>query len=94
VPVLKNINPMGLVDLPLIGRQGGPYGDADIGRGCLKPGETFDVDDDQARVLLQQTSNYEPADDAARAIVDELNTPPPDQQPPAEQPADTGGNPA
>lgn len=37
---LRNTNPLGLVDLPLIGRQGD---DERPGFGSLKPGEEFDV---------------------------------------------------
>lgn len=44
---LKNINPLGTIDLPLIGR-------------TLGPGEEFDVDDsDAADALLRQNDNYE-----------------------------------
>lgn len=38
---LRNINPLGRVDLPLIGRQGEDEGE---GVACLEPGETFEVD--------------------------------------------------
>lgn len=44
--LLRNINPLGFVDLPLIGRQGAtddPDGDQP-GSGCLIPGEVFSVD--------------------------------------------------
>ena len=44
---LRNINPLGAVDLPLIGR-------------TLEAGEVFDVPDSAAAVLLEQTGNYEP----------------------------------
>lgn len=57
MPVLRNTNPLGQVDLPLIGRQGDPLGQA--GSGCLEPGEEFDVSDDHAKVLLEQVGNYE-----------------------------------
>lgn len=43
---LKNINPIGQSDLPLIGRQGDPLGET--GSGCLEPGEVFEVSDKQA----------------------------------------------
>lgn len=43
---LRNINPLGEVDLPLIGR-------------VLAPGEVFDVDDDAGAALLEQVGNYE-----------------------------------
>lgn len=47
---LRNINPLGQVDLPLIGRQ---EGDDRVtlgveGVGCLEPGEVFEIDADLA----------------------------------------------
>lgn len=45
---LRNINPLGEVDLPLIGR-------------VLAPGEVFDVTDEQGAALLEQVGNYEKA---------------------------------
>ena len=45
--VLRNINPLGAVDLPLIGR-------------TLAAGEEFEVPESQAEVLLEQVGNYEP----------------------------------
>ena len=44
---LRNTNPLGAVDLPLIGR-------------TLAPGEEFDVPDVQGAALLEQVGNYEP----------------------------------
>lgn len=41
--LLRNVNPLGHVDLPLIGRQG-PANDEE-GSGCLIPGEVFEVDE-------------------------------------------------
>lgn len=46
---LRNINPIGAVDFPLLRRT--------IGRG-----EVFDVDDELGNELLQQAGNYERAD--------------------------------
>lgn len=46
MPTLKNINPVGAVDLPLIGQ-------------TLDRDATFDVTDEQAELLLQQVDNYE-----------------------------------
>jgi hypothetical protein len=43
---LKNINPLGEIDLPLIGRS-------------LAAGEEFEVSDEQAAILLMQDANYE-----------------------------------
>lgn len=48
--LLRNINPLGFVDLPIIGRQGStedPDGDQP-GSGCLVPDEVFSVDADVA----------------------------------------------
>lgn len=38
---LRNISPMGQLDVPAIGRQGEPFGEP--GSGCLEPGEVFEV---------------------------------------------------
>ncbi len=49
---LRNINPLGYVDLPLIRREGAsddPGGDQP-GSGCLVPGEVFEVSDEHAGV--------------------------------------------
>jgi len=68
--LLKNTNPIGAVDLPLIGRSGdnGTYGEPDErgysqrtpvpGSGCLEAGEEFDVADDVGQHLLEQVGNY------------------------------------
>lgn len=45
---LRNISPLGQIDLPLIGR-------------ALEPGEVFEVDDAAGARLLEQPDNYEPA---------------------------------
>lgn len=57
MPTLRNVNPLGAVDLPLIGRQGEPFGEP--GSGCLEPGEEFEVTAEQAAQLLEQVGNYE-----------------------------------
>ena len=49
---LRNTNPLGEVDLPLIGRS-------------LAAGEEFDVDDETGTALLEQVGNYELAEEAA-----------------------------
>lgn len=54
---LRNINPVGQVDLPLIGRQGEPFGEE--GKGCLEAGEVFEIDDERGTALLEQAGNYE-----------------------------------
>lgn len=66
MPVLKNTNPLGDVDLPLIGRQG------DL---CLKAGEEFEVNDLDAANLLAQLGNYEAVDKAAKKIAADLAKP-------------------
>ncbi len=43
---LVNTNPLGAIDLPLIGR-------------TLAAGEAFDIDDDLGVALLEQVGNYE-----------------------------------
>lgn len=43
---LRNINPLGEVDLPLTGR-------------TLAAGEEFDIADEQGAALLDQVGNYE-----------------------------------
>lgn len=56
MPKLKNINPLGQVDVPLLRRQGEPFGEE--GSGCLEPGEVFEVDAATAERLLEQSDNY------------------------------------
>jgi hypothetical protein len=76
---LRNVNPLGQVDLPLVARQGEPLGEHGVG--CLEPGEVFAVDSkhagrppsgepgtedyDPGEGLLAQVSNYELADGSA-----------------------------
>lgn len=60
---IRNINPLGRVDVPLLRRQGDIEGE---GRGCLEPGEIVDVPDDVAAVLLEQTTNFEAVADEPR----------------------------
>lgn len=71
MPVLRHINPYGACDVPLLRREGRPFGEH--GEGCLEAGEKFDCTDEQARVLLLQAANFEPVDDAAKAIRAELD---------------------
>lgn len=42
---LKNISPLGAIELPLIGR-------------VLEPGEEFEVPDEVGAALAEQTANY------------------------------------
>ena len=57
MPKLRNISPLGQVDVPLLRRQGDPFGTE--GAGCLEPGEVFETTDDIAARLLEQGDNYE-----------------------------------
>lgn len=70
MPTLRNTNPLGQVDLPLIGRQGDPVGET--GSGCLEPGEEFEVSDADAAKLLEQDGNYAPVDPEAQTIADQI----------------------
>ncbi len=84
MPLLKNINPLGHVDLPLIGRQGdnGIYAEPDengfeartpvIGSGCLEAGEEFEVSDEDAAHLLEQVGNYELVKTPAKKVITEI----------------------
>lgn len=44
--ILRNINPVGDIDLPVLGR-------------TIRAGEEFEVADEIAAVLLEQVGNYE-----------------------------------
>jgi len=59
---LRNINPLGRVDLRIALREGDVEGE---GVGCLEPGEVFEVPDEIGAALLEQVGNYEPADEPA-----------------------------
>jgi hypothetical protein len=59
MPKLKNISPLGALDVPLL-------------RTIVEAGQTVDVTEDQARVLLLQHDNYEPADKAAKTLAADL----------------------
>lgn len=54
---IRNTNPLGRVDVPLLRREGDVPGE---GVGCLEPGEVIDVTPEHADLLLQQVGNYEP----------------------------------
>ncbi|WP_422934979.1 hypothetical protein [Sinomonas sp. P47F7] len=60
---IKNISPYGELDVPLLG-------------GVVEAGEILEVDPEHAEALLAQAENWEPADAAARAVAEELNTDP------------------
>lgn len=68
--VIRNVNPLGQVDLPLIYRQGEPLDTHGVG--CLEPGEEFTVSAEHAAILLGQSANYEPVDAEAVAIDAEI----------------------
>ena len=59
---LRNTNPLGRVDVPILRREGDVSGE---GVGCLEPGEVFEVDDELGAHLLEQVGNYETVDEAA-----------------------------
>lgn len=67
---LRNINPIGLVDVPLLYRQGEPFDTEGVG--CLQPGEVFDVTAEQARQLLAQDGNYEAADAEGQQVLEDM----------------------
>lgn len=71
---VRNISPLGHLDVPLIGREGPTLGKA--GRGCLEPGEDIEVTADQARILLCQGDVFEPADEEAAALLAEAGPDP------------------
>ena len=60
---IRNINPLGRVDVPLLRRQGAIEGE---GRGCLEPGEVVEVTDAIGAALLEQTTNFEASTDEPR----------------------------
>lgn len=59
MPKLKNISPLGDLDVPLLRR-------------VVDTGEVFETTEDQARVLLLQPDNYQPADKAAKTLAASL----------------------
>lgn len=69
---LKNTNPLGQVDVPILHRQGEPIADlvngtpeeqqAAHGSGCLEPGEVFECSDAIGEALLEQVGNYQLVD--------------------------------
>lgn len=59
MPKLKNISPLGALDVPLL-------------RTVVEAGQVVEVTEEQARVLLLQPGNYEPADKTAKSLADDL----------------------
>ena len=79
VPKLRNINPLGAVDLPLIGRS-------------LEAGEEFDCTAEQAKHLLEQAGNYQLATDKKPSTPREKAAPKqPADEPKTSDPTDTDG---
>lgn len=63
--MLRNVSPRGDLDIPLVRR-------------VVAAGEVFDVNADQARRLLEQTGNFEPADaEAGKYVPDAPEAPGP-----------------
>lgn len=59
MPRIKNISPLGALDVPLLRR-------------VVEAEEIIDVTEDQARVLLLQPDNYQPTDKAAKTLAADL----------------------
>lgn len=71
--LLRNINPLGQVDVPLLGREEGPNLDTlgVHGVGCLEPGEEFEVDE----AVAGYAPHWRPVTDADPAAwLRDLNT--------------------
>lgn len=66
--IIKNVSPLGDLDVPLLGR-------------FLDAGEEIEVSDDVAERLLPQAENYEPVDDEAKAILAKLYPAPEAEEP-------------
>lgn len=62
MPMIRNISPLGALDVPLLGR-------------VLEAGEEADVTEDQAERLLTQSDNYEAVDRKAKAVVKAIQEP-------------------
>lgn len=61
MPKIKNVSPFGDLDVPLLGR-------------VIAAGESVEVTDEQAEVLLQQPDNYQPVGAAAKEIKKEVTS--------------------
>ncbi|MGM9473186.1 hypothetical protein ACS5PJ_14425 [Pseudarthrobacter sp. YS3] len=59
MPRIKNVSPLGALDVPLLRR-------------VVEADEIIDVTEDQARVLLLQPDNYQPTDKAAKTLAADL----------------------
>lgn len=59
MPKIKNVSPFGDLDVPLLGR-------------VVASGETVEVTDEQAELLLQQPDNYRAVGAAAKGIEKEV----------------------
>lgn len=56
MPALRNVNPLGEVDIPLVGQ-------------TVQRGAEFEVTDEHAAALLMQVGNYEPVDPASWGLL-------------------------
>lgn len=72
--IIKNVSPLGELDVPLLGR-------------FLKAGEEIEVSDEVAERLLPQAENYQPVDDGAKAILAKLYPEPEADEPEDVDPA-------
>ena len=54
---LRNISPLGQLDVPALYRQGEPFGQE--GAGCLEPGEEFDCPDELGGRAPSETTDPE-----------------------------------
>jgi len=59
MPKIKNVSPFGDLDVPLLGR-------------VVAAGETVDVSEEEAEILLAQPANYQPVGQGARELAKEL----------------------
>lgn len=75
MPIIKNVSPLGELDVPLLGR-------------FLDAGEEVEVSDEAAERLLPQAANYAPVDDDAKAILAKLYPEPESEEGEGEPAAD------
>lgn len=71
MPIIQNVNAVGAVEVPLLRRD-------------VDAGESVEVSDAQAEALLPQAANWQPVDDAAKAIAARVNPPVVDETPAAD----------
>lgn len=61
MPKIRNVSPFGDLDVPLLGR-------------VVASGETVEVTEEQAELLLQQPDNYQPVGAVAKEIRKEVTS--------------------